>query len=235
MKSTLKLVPLAALIALGAALPVAAQGLVAGIKFGAGPALGSIGTQGSRANINLALTCEYGLGAKQEVFAELGYRAFRAEDYEATRIGTGYLSNGTTGPIVPQTSVDMRKDQLEGFTLGLGFRRQIGDTNFRWQGGLLVSALKSQQEVTGMITVTNGANTYREGLSCTPRKTAIKPGAFAGIQYRFTDSFFVESNVGVMDYKQVNYVPFAYTGQAAHSVSTDKSKVVFDLNCGFRF
>ncbi len=235
MKSTFKLVPLAALIALGSASPVAAQGLVAGIKFGAGPVLGSIGTQGSRANINLALTCEYGLGAKQEVFAELGYRAFRAEDYEATRLGTGYIDPVTTGTIVPTNSVDMRKDQLEGFTLGLGFRRQIGDTNFRWQGGLLVSALKSEQEVTGMITVTVGSTAYREGLSFTPRKTAVKPGAFVGIQYRITDAFFVESNVGVMGYKQVNYVPLSYTGQAAHSVSTDKSKVVFDLNCGFRF
>lgn len=219
------------LLAAGCSLPLSAQaGLTYGMKFGAGPTLSSAGEQKARAAINFAFLAERPFSGGATLFAELGYRFFRAEDHEVTRFGTGYAPGGATGPIVNTSSVDIRKDTLEGYLLSAGYRRPlVGDLS--WQAGLTLGSMRSMQEVTGQITV----GTYREGLNYTPSKTAFGLGAFAGLQYRASKDFFLELNVASVGYSEVNYVPFAYTGQPATTETKTKNRLVLDANLGFRF
>lgn len=212
-------------------LPLSAQsGLTYGIKFGAGPVLSAVGEQRARAAVNLALTLEKSLGKDSAFFAEAGYRFFRAEDHEVTRFGVGYAPGGVTGTIVNTSSVDVRKDTLDGLVFNGGYRRALAGDLF-WQAGLTLAALKSKQEVTGQLLV----GTYREGLNYTPTKTGYGLGAFAGLQYRMSNEFYFELNVASVGYSEVNYIPFAYTGQPATTETKTKNKLVLDANLGFRF
>ena len=227
-------------LVLAMALPASAQELQYGVKFGGGAVVGAIGPQASRATMNAAFMVERPIGKTSEVFAEFNYRVYRSVDHEATQFGTGFTPSGTTGAIIPQTSVDIRKDNLEGYALNLGYRRQFLDTLFWWQGGISLNNLSSQQEVTGQLapgvaTAAAVNNTNREGLNFTPGKSSLRPGLFLGAQAKITPNFFVEANVSGVGYQWVNYVPYSYTGQPAHVETTNKFKVSIDLNLGFRF
>lgn len=219
------------LLAAGGSARLGAQELQFGAKFGGGAVVGAIGNQGSRATMNAAFFAELPLGKTSEVFGEFNYRVFRAVDHEVTQFGTGYIAGGGTGTIVATSSVDVRKDNLEGYAINVGYRRQILDSEFWWQGGLSLAAMTSQQEVTGTITV----GTQVEGLNFTPAKRSIRPGLFLGAQAKITPNFFVEANLSGTPYQQVNYVPLSYTGQPAHVETENKVKVSLDINIGFRF
>lgn len=223
--------PLMALLVLSISGGLTAQDLRYGAKFGAGAVVGAIGEQGSRATVNAAFLVEYPLGKSTELFGELNYRVFKSVDHEVTKFGTGYTSTGATGTIVPTTSVDIRKDNLEGIALNFGYRRQFMESLFWWQGGLSLASMVSQQEVTGQITV--GAE--REGLNFTPGKRSLRPGLFIGAQAKINPNFFVEANLFGTPYQQINYVPRSYTGLPATTVSTNKFKISLDVNIGFRF
>ena len=235
-----KHVSLVALLAMGAALPAGAQDIQYGVKFGGGAVVGAIGPQASRATMNAAFFAERPLGKTSEVFAEFNYRVYRSVDHEVTQFITGYNINGTTGAIIPATSVDIRKDNLDGYSLSVGYRQQISDSVFWWHGGLSLNNLTSQQEVTGQLapgvaTTAGVNNTNREGLNFTPGKSALRPGLFLGAQAKLTPNFFTEVNLTGVGYQWVNYVPYAYTGQPAHVETTNKFKVSIDINLGFRF
>lgn len=225
---------LVALLAMGAALPAGAQDIQYGVKFGGGPVVGVVGPQASRATMNAAFFAERPLGKTSEVFAELNYRVYRSVDHEVTQFGTGYTPAGTTAAIVPATSVDVRKDNLEGYALNLGYRQQLFGSDFWWQGGLSLNSMTSQQDVTGQI-VPGGLAANREGLNFTPAKRSIRPGAFLGVQAKIAPNFFAEVNIGGVGYQWANYVPYSYTGQPAHVETANKFKVSLDINLGFRF
>lgn len=272
MKATLKLATLAALLALGAATPVAAADLGYGIKFGVGPALTDPAEQQSRATLNLALTGDWKFAPGKELFAELNYRYFKADQRDVTPftdsyqaydyygggpytvnyaavnlpgVGAGYIFNADPN-YSTRGSADIRRDNIEGLGLSIGYRHQLGQSAFHLQGGLMLTALKYEQEVVGELRVYTNlpqadgsipANTllYQEGLNYVPSETALKPGAFVGVQARLTPNFFLEANVTYMGYDKVIYMPFTYTGQAATTKTESDSKVVLDFNIGFRF
>lgn len=235
MKATLKLATLATLLALGAAAPVAAADLGYGIKFGVGPTLNDPKEQAARPTLNLAITGDMKLSETSELFAELNYRYFKADPRNATLYGTGFRPDGVNGgvfTISPATSIDLRRDNIEGLGLSAGYRLQLWDSAFHVQGGVSVTALKYRQEVSGSF---NYTSSLYEGMNFTFANTAVKPGAFVGVQARVTSNFFVEANATWISYEKINYVPYTYSGQAPTTVTENGSKVALDLNIGFRF
>lgn len=243
MKVSLKHTALLALLAAGLPLGLHAQELHYGVKFGGGAVVGAIGPQASRATMNAAFIAEYPLGKDKEVFGEVNYRVFRSVDHDVTPVGQlGYTPTNTTGVIYTATSVDIRKDNLEGYSLSAGYRQQIAGSIFWWQAGLSLNNMNSQQEVTGQLApgvtgqVPNTVNsTNREGLNFTPGKTSLRPGLFIGTQAKISPNFFVETNLNGVGYQWVNYVPHTYTGQAPRVETTNKFKLSLDVNVGFRF
>jgi outer membrane scaffolding protein for murein synthesis (MipA/OmpV family) len=236
-----------AVLAIGSGLAAQDAPLTFGVKAGAGAVVSNSGDQNARANVNLAFFSEYKLAGSSSVFGELKYRSFRAMYHEVTQFGAGYTLNGTyvvpnasSTPAVPgivmASSVDVRRDPVEGLGLGFGFRSKITE-NLAWQAGVTVDWLKSTQEVTGQITVNTGvtATTTREGLSYTPTSEKVKPGAFVGLQWNLSRNLFVETNLSYVAFQQVNYVPMSYTGVAAHTETKNVGKTLFEVNCGFRF
>ncbi len=269
MKATRKLATLAILLALGSAAPLMAGDLSYGIKFGVGPTLSNPEEQVSRATLNLAFTGDWQFSEKGALFAELNYRYFKADPRDVTPftdqmtviynskpyviryapvtlpgIGAGYIYNAHHR-YATEGSADIRKDNLEGLGLSVGYRHQIGDSAFYLHGGLTLNALKYKQEVIGELRVYSALPAptdssapvpiYQEGLNYTPAKTNLRPGAFAGLQMRLSKDFYVETNVNWISYKTLTYVPFVYSGQAPTTVSETANKVTLDVNIGFRF
>ncbi len=267
MKATLKLATLATLLALGAAAPVAAADLGYGIKFGVGPTLNDPKEQVSRATLNLAFTGDWQITEKGALFAELNYRYFKADPRDVTPftdavdvvyngrtyniqyaqvvlpgIGTGYIYNADPRSAA-RGSADIRRDNIEGLGLSLGYRHQLGDSPVYVHGGVMLNALKYKQEVVGELRVYGevplnvGSTTllYQEGLNYTPAKSNLRPGAFVGFQTRITKDFYVETNATWLSYKKLTYVPFVYSGQAPTTVSEAANKVTLDVNIGLRF
>ncbi|WLT31966.1 hypothetical protein [Geothrix sp. PMB-07] len=241
MNINLKHIALLASLSAGLPMGLHAQELHYGVKFGGGAVVGAIGPQASRATMNAAFIAEYPLGKDKEVFGEVNYRVFRSVDHEVTPIGQlAYTPTNTTGLLYAATSVDIRKDNLEGYSLSAGYRQQIAASAFWWQAGLSLNNMNSQQEVTGQLVAgvaTPGAvtNANHEGLNFTPGKTSLRPGLFIGAQAKVSPSFFVEANLNGIGYQWVNYTPHAYTGQASHVETNNKFKLSLDINVGFRF
>ncbi|MCL1892953.1 MAG: hypothetical protein FWG02_01785 [Holophagaceae bacterium] len=185
-------IPLVALVLLGTSHQANAQEISYGIKFGGGMALtGGIEAQNSRGALNFAVTGDYKLsliGPKDELFAELGYKYWKADWKDRTRLtnkpagygdfnfwtGVGYTPTGT-GHIFNQDpasatrgSVDMRHDVLEGWGLTLGYRYNFPDTNFYAHAGLTVFSMIYQQEVLGELRVYDRIPTVPAATAGTP-------------------------------------------------------------------
>lgn len=249
MKATRTLATFAALLVMGAAAPIQAQGFSFGIKAGLGATAGDVGDQRSRANVGLAAILHYSLSENKTLFGELRYRDLRAEYYEATKFGGGYTLNGTfaangiqpvntgSGATLRYGSVDTRRDTVEAVSLAFGYRAPLMSDRIHWQVGLSLDWAKSLQEVAGQLAVNTGntATSTIEGLAATPSAKGIRPGAFVGLHMPITSEFFVEVNAVYFSFQQVNYLPTAYTGKAPATETKNVSKTVLEANFGLRF
>jgi len=252
------------------AIPARAQNLSYGIKFGGGLALTGNEAQASRAALGFAVTGGWNFAPNAELFAEVGYKYFKADWVDRTRLpnklggttgyeaypnfltGEGYGANGTKGVLfnsnpwqaAAQGSVDMRKKDLDGWGASVGYRYNFPSTNFYVHGAVMLYVMDYFEEAIGDLRVysalpTSSARTptmiHREGLSHTNGNHSITPGAFVGGQWRMDKNFFFELNLNWMSYSTIQYQPYVYTGQEAHTTTDKDAKVFVDFSFGFRF
>jgi len=67
------------------------------------------------------------------------------------------------------------------------------------------------------------------------KEIKVLPGIFAGARFFINDNFFFETNITTLGYTALEYVPTAYTGKEGYVEQTDRTKVVWEFNVGFRF
>jgi opacity protein-like surface antigen len=262
---------LAALAATAAfcAVPAEAQDLSYGIKFGGGLALTGNEAQASRAALGFAVTGGWNFAPNSELFIEAGYKYFKADWVDRTRLpnrvggttgytaypnfltGEGYGTDGVKGHIFNTNpwvasagSVDMRKEDLEGWGASAGYRLNLPGTNFYVHGAVMLYVMQYFEEVIGELRVydalpTNAARNPallgREGLSFTNGNHSISPGFFAGAQWRLDKNIFFDLNLNWMSYSTIQYQPYVYTGNAATTTTDKDAKVFVDFSFGFRF
>jgi len=247
---------LALLLAIGASPVIAQEALPSGLtlKLGVTPVVGSAGMQGARGGALFG--AEYALDLKTcALFVGLDYRLFSDTQRERTRFGVGYYvdSNSPSGVSVGQITVqgpdgysdvlldsaDLRTNKLEGLTLNFGYRHYL-TSNIRIHGGLNLAFLRSVQYVTGVINVVDDRETATspmgsESMNFDVHATKASLGAFVGARYLINEYMFGEINVSNIGYKEVNYMPFAYTGKAAFNEATNRRKTTVEFNLGIIF
>jgi len=160
-------------------------------------------------------------------------------------------------------SVDMRRALLDGVTAKLAYRYRtdslplIGSIGL--QGGLTLNYLTSREYASGAIHVLefrdmsqNAANTgwtadnpnldapeygrlHNEYFYEQNSRGKFVPGAFIGVRKLFNDTLFFEMNVSMLGHTEVNYVPYAYSGQPALIETSNKTKTVIEFIAGMRF
>ena len=247
-----------ALFLLALAVPSTAQDLQLSFKLGPGRFVGDPGE--SRSRYDLLMGAELAMPFRTgKVFLGADYRVFRNMSYDGTRFGQGYaldsLGQVVTGQItryvlgpdgLPKAdgrydSVDIRRNNLESLTLNLGYRVPFWQEGLSAHGGIHLSLLRSQQDVSGGINVVVNRNVTTptvlgsENFFIQPVKNSITPGAFAGLRYDATRVFFLEANLSLLGFKEVNYLPFSYTGQAATTEMRNLTKVLLEFSAGFNF
>ena len=250
-----KLVSLTLLLALGTV--ASAQDLQLSFKLGAGPILGDPEGHRFKSGVHLATELAMGLG-KGKAFLGGQYRVFRARSYDATQFGTGYAmtsSGVVTGKITPYKlgadglpsasglydSVDIRRDDLEGFSAYLGYRVPFWMEGLSAHAGVNVSFLRSQQNVTGGIkilvdrSVTTPVILGQENFYTQFQKSTMCPGAFAGLRYDATKVFFLETNLSGIGFKEINLLPFSYTGQPTTTEMRSRFKLMLEFSVGINF
>ncbi len=228
------LIALGSLLSAGV-LPAQETGWGSGMNVRAGSAVGSTNDQIKRQMLGFGVEAHYGLTAKTAFFGELGFLYFAGEDFLHTLPATGYNTiTGVPAALTSSNSADRRKNDLQGASIRVGYRAAILDSGWNWQAGLSLDRLKSRQEVSGKL-APGGTTTGYEGLAVTPESTKIAPGVFAGVTKNFGEGFTLQANVINVGFSQVNWVPYVYTGVAAHAESSDKRKTSIELAIGFRF
>lgn len=220
MKAALAATFACAVSALGA--QTAAGGFSGGVKVRAGFTSGDVQTDMQANKITgMGLEFAYGLTSSSAVFGELVYLNFASTDYW----------NPLPASATFATSVDLRKNRLEGFVIRGGFRSAFGPKGLSWQAGLDLDRLRSRQEVSGQIVI--GSTT--EGLAATPENTKINIGLFGGLHYDLGDSATLELNLVSIGYGKVNWVPRSYSGTTATAETTTRRGFVYEAAVGFKF
>ncbi len=193
-----------------------------GVKVRAGVCVGDV-QKDMQANKVTGMGLEFGykLTASTAVFGELAYLNFASTDYWNT-----LPAAATTA-----TSVDLRKNRLEGFLVRGGYRSAFGPAGLSWQAGLDIDRFKSRQEVSGQIVV----GTTTEGLAVTPESTKVNIGLFAGLHYDLGDSATLECNLVSIGYGKVNWVPRSYSGTTPAAETTSRRGFVCEVAVGFKF
>lgn len=250
---------LTALALLGAGLGLCAKGPSLDFKIGSGVFVGDPGSNRNMSLQHLALQVSLPAG-KGSVFAEIQTRLIRSDSYDNTQLGKGYALN-TSGQVVtgvitayrinptsgrPEAngnfdSVDLRRDNLDGYSINLGYRMPLGLEGLTVHGGLSLHALRAQQDVSGGLKVIVDRNVTtpvvlgQENFYTQHEKRSLMPGAFAGARYQVNGNLFVEGNVSLLAWKDVKWMPFSYTGQAPATELLARRKGSVEFSMGMTF
>jgi hypothetical protein len=239
------------------------QGVKAGdwdfsIKPRLGYTLGDIKNDLNAQNmLGVGLQGSYGLGNGGSFDGELVFEYYNGKGQNQLRTGQPYylpsgattVTIGTTAvPVtVPtaSTSVDFRKNTLQGFSLRGGYAKDINAT-WSWRAGLTIDALQYRQEVSGQLlgtytdNVTNPlkpavkSTTTWEGLAYTPTTKKFNVGAYVGMKGRISENFFMEANLTSLGYQNINLVPYSYTGKPVTTTTSTKRGMALEVAFGMK-
>ncbi len=240
--------------ALGAADP---KGLDMSVLFRAGSSFGDLKSDTNRGPLmGVGLAIDWGLGDGGTIVGQISYTYFSSGEQDLMKSsGDIYYAGSTSFNGNPlwlswNTSADSRRNKLEGFGARVGYSRKFLN-KWSWQAGLSLDRYQSRQEVSGSLRPVYGSTTatingrtyvvgtqansaYYEGLYQTPTANKINVGAFVGVRMKIDDNFFLESNLLSVGYTKVNWVPYTYSGQTAHSESTNRRGMAVEFGFGLK-
>lgn len=195
--------------------------------------------------LGLGVEGSYALSSTRAIIGELTFSSYGGgEGYDNTKFtGSVYIAGPTDNVggqpvyLLPTSSVDYRKNTLQGFSLRGGYRQTFRGI-WAWQAGLTLDGMKYRQEASGQLqpkvgTPPANAGAY-EGFALTPTKTKLALGAFAGLKVQFSDNFSLEANLLSVGYGTANYQPFTYTGQAPTVSSETRHGVLLEVAFGLK-
>jgi hypothetical protein len=220
-------------------------------------ALGSVVGQAQATGFDsqLKLRTGYGLTAADDNLArrtlgfgfEVGYTApwgrLGVELGYQYKPGTQYLSDYSTIPTLPGkivdpgSSVDSRKNTLNGITARLSFEKMIPGSSFYGRAGLQFGGSKYRQEYLGDLGDVNWA-TYEDTYSGSVTKSTLAVSPFAGVGYAINEASSVELNLVAVSYTSINFEHIAGSGTASltnYTVTKKHSVPHIEIGYSFRF
>lgn len=164
------------------------------------------------------------------ITGELGYSVMAGDAYLVT------TPNPNAQTVIDQsTSVDSRKNKLEGLTLRLGYEAPLSGS-LAWRAGLQFGGNKYTHQVLGNINGKFQGNAFADSYYYVGSKSSMAPSPFGGLTYNFDASSALEFGVLLLNYSSLNYQHVVNTKNQADTVST-KSHLVpnFEVAYVFRF
>lgn len=173
-----------------------------------------------QSSLGFGLNLGYGSAAGR-FSAELGY-------YYKTGDATFPAINGAApaglSAVDPVNSGDSRRNQLDGFSMRLGFERRL-DAPWSWQVGLMVGGTRFKHEYFGDVRSADwtsaNAQSWRDTYSGTPTEGGLKVSPYAGVSWTLTAHSSLEFNLLLLNYTAIEYVH--HPGSGTYAFSTDPS------------
>ncbi|WLT32362.1 hypothetical protein [Geothrix sp. PMB-07] len=162
-----------------------------------------------RSALGFGLDLGYGV-AGGRAGVELGYFYKTGDEYITSP------SNMTppTGlqPVDTTKAKESKRNQLDGFTVRLGYSRAF-DTDLRWQAGVQLGTRFKHQYEGDAVSQQWGpdwgsarpANTWRDLYNGTPTSGGLNPSPFGGITWKLDASSSLEFNLALISYKAIEY------------------------------
>lgn len=130
---------------------------------------------------------------------------------------TGDLYSGAFQPVVagkealdPTQSVERKRNSLKGFYGRLSLRRPIPDTDFGYQGGVMIGGTQFRQEYVGDARSVNWdvdhPNAWRDVYTGTPTKGGLTTSPFVGLSWRVNKASSLDLNLMFLNYKSIDYI-----------------------------
>jgi hypothetical protein len=151
--------------------------------------------------INFVMPLEIG-----DLGLELGYH------YKTGDLYAGAFQPVAAGKEALDTtqSVERKRNDLKGIYGRLSLRRLIPDSDFSYQGGLMIGGTQFRQEFVGDVRsqnwVAGNANAWRDVFTGTPTKGGLTVSPFAGISWRANKASSLELNLLFLNYKAIDYI-----------------------------
>jgi len=108
-----------------------------------------------------------------------------------------------SNPNLGITSVDSRKNTLEGMTARLSFQRDF-NADWGWQGGVQLGGSRFKQEYIGDVTAKDFS--YEDTYQGTPVKSTLGVSPYVGVIYHVNNDSHLEFNLIDIGYKSINFV-----------------------------
>lgn len=176
------------------------------------------------------LAASYPLGPGR-ISAELGYAVQTGDEYLADLSGMQRLQ-GTT--IDPATSLESRKNKLDGMTLRIGYEAPWTGA-WSWRAGLQFGGNKFTHQVIGNINGTNGDGAYADSYYFTGTKSSMTPSPYGGVTLNINDSSALELGVLLLSYKALDYQHVAGTAPLELYTLDSKSRLIPNLEVAYSF
>lgn len=238
---------LTAIACVALALPAAAgeQGFNARFGLRAGVVPGS--TQDNLDKRMLSYGVDFGYTTGVGRFGvELGFHHKGGQQYlqdpakmEITKLPSGFQYD-------PESSVDSRKNGLNGLTMRFSFEKPINN-EVSWRAGLMVARTKYTQEVIGLAGFVYGGQYFcPETFNTTKEARSTNISPYVGMIFHVNEYFSVETNILAYRYKALNYVHVGggvcYTDDATgpymaldRTETNSRTKAHLEVGMVFRF
>jgi hypothetical protein len=197
------------------------DGMTNGV-FGRGLELGpAFGLEGS-----------YPLGSGR-ISAELGYSVMTGDESLADLSGMEKSGAGVT--INAGTSVESRKNKMDGMMLRLGYEAPLSG-KLAWRAGLQFGGNKFTHQILGNINGTDAGGAFHDNYYRVATKSSMVPSPYGGLTYSFNESSALEFGVLLLNYSALSYHHVADTNNSADTMPS-KSKLLpaFEAAYVFRF
>jgi hypothetical protein len=174
----------------------------------------------------------YGVGPGK-IVGELGYSVQAGDAYMGNF--TDMRTYGANVVIDTTTSVDSRKNKLEGMTLRLGWEAPWTQA-LAWRAGLQFGGNKFTHQALGNTYGTSASGKFADSYTYTGSKSTSSPSPYIGLTYKFDESSAFEFGILLQQYTALDYQHVANTKNQFDSVATkDRTVPNFEIAYVFRF
>lgn len=227
-------------LGLGAAVCVFGQdqGIDVNVKIRGGSVFKSTTSAGAgHVTYGIGAEVAYHLPQGRAVFGELYSTYYSCWDYRANMPKQGYvIGTGALATLDPRYNADRRKDNAEGYGVKLGYRALLLPS-LSWQAGFSLDRLKGKQEVSGMLSAgaTSVTPAVYEDMAKLPTSQKVVAGAFVGLRWDLVEGVALDASLVNAGYSRPNWMPYTYTGQAAHVETSTERRTSLECAIVMRF
>lgn len=162
--------------------------------------------------------------------AELGYMFQSGNEF----LSTGSVT-AASGATIDATSIESRKNKLEGVYLRLGYQGPIS-SGLSWYAGLQFGGQTFKQQVLGTVTGTNGGGAYTDSYVYVSQKTSFTPSPYGGVSIDFDESGSLQVGVMLLQFTSLNYQHVAGASTNMDTVpTTNRIQPTLEVAYAFHF